>query len=428
MKAVSTIIGGILIILILISSLTLIYIIISNQNDLQQSVISEINEKINTPILNEVLINGEAYLITTKPTIISHIIYPNGSTREVNIPIHDKLLVKNILNNSKWAIIVTKEGYWINITYINNNDNTPSSINSLGVSGIKFYAPIPENNIYSSLYLAQPMSYFDYIFQGRIYFPEMTYLGVNNVTIALPYYNTTIIISSIGLPRPQGTPSYYRDNPYYMALIFPTGKLNINPTTINRWEYTYYYNGYERSVIIYYNKYYNVSYVPFILQITDDPYRLESLYADYVPIPKNYNCFPCLTAGFIVSAYFDGKQWHSHYYIFAIFPNVNPYKPWKIIINIYTNSSGNYVKVSAIQNGNYYEGNLWAPTNLHGWWTYGFVKSARLWPYDKFTNAFYFYLVIPEYMYFTDFGIFSYPIYVESISNAYSNYTFYTSI
>ncbi|MEM0373007.1 MAG: hypothetical protein QXV69_08480 [Sulfolobaceae archaeon] len=422
MKGVSTVIGSIIIILILISSLALVYIIINNQNNLQQDAINEINNAMNKPILNELLINGEPYIISTKSTILSYIIYPNNSIKKLDIPIQSRIPIKEILGNASWAILVTRDGYWINVTNIQQQGNQNDALRySLGFSDLKYYAPIPESNIYSSVYyyVSNSKTYFDYIFQGKIYYPEMTPLGINNITLALPYYNTSIIISSLGLPRTQSTPSYYMDEPYMLLLIFPTGRLSINPNQLNVWYSNQQDFGYEKSMIMYYNNYYNVTYWPFLIEIRDN-----TNFGYGIP---NNSCFHCLVIRFIVSAYFDGQERHSGYSIVAVFSKIYPYLPWKVNLYIFTNSTGNYLKVSAIQNGSFYNATLWAPINLKGYWEYGFVKTARLWPYDRFTNGFYFYLSIPAYYYINDFGIFSYPIYVESISNGYVKYSLKTN-
>ena len=70
-------------------------------------------------VLIESYANNETYVVTTSPIIITHVIYPNGTITNTSIVVKYAIPASTILSNQSWAVIVTNEGTWFNVTPIN---------------------------------------------------------------------------------------------------------------------------------------------------------------------------------------------------------------------------------------------------------------------------------------------------------------------
>jgi flagellin-like protein len=127
-KGVSSILGAIIFIQIVILSLI---ILLSTQQKFTtetEQVIQKLNYYSQNSPLEIVYKNGEYYVVSVSPNIIiTYLIYPGGKIikKEITLPIQ----VINILNGSKWVIAVTNDGTWYNITELDlGNSNSLSPI------------------------------------------------------------------------------------------------------------------------------------------------------------------------------------------------------------------------------------------------------------------------------------------------------------
>jgi len=127
-KGVSSILGAIIFIQIVILSLV---ILLSTQQKFTtetEQVIQKLNYYSQNSPLEIVYKNGEYYVVSVSPNIIiTYLIYPGGKIikKEITLPIQ----VINILNGSKWVIAVTNDGTWYNITELDlGNSNSLSPI------------------------------------------------------------------------------------------------------------------------------------------------------------------------------------------------------------------------------------------------------------------------------------------------------------
>jgi len=125
-KGVSSILGAIIFIQIVILSLV---ILLSTQQKFTtetEQVIQKLNYYSQNSPLEIVYKNGEYYVVSVSPNIIiTYLIYPGGKIikKEITLPIQ----VINILNGSKWVIAVTNDGTWYNITELDlGNSNSLS--------------------------------------------------------------------------------------------------------------------------------------------------------------------------------------------------------------------------------------------------------------------------------------------------------------
>jgi len=84
-------------------------------------------------LLYEAWDNGNTVLRAFQPLHITHIILPNGEVENTSLLLQNQMPINEILNGFSWAIIVTNQGTWYNITPIQLpgiiwNDAVPSKI------------------------------------------------------------------------------------------------------------------------------------------------------------------------------------------------------------------------------------------------------------------------------------------------------------
>ncbi|MEJ2774946.1 archaellin/type IV pilin N-terminal domain-containing protein [Sulfolobaceae archaeon RB850M] len=127
-KGVSSILGAIIFIQIVILSLVILLSIQQKFTTETEQVIQKLNYYSQNSPLEIVYKNGEYYVVSVSPNIIiTYLIYPGGKIikKEITLPIQ----VINILNGSKWVIAVTNDGTWYNITELDlGNSNSLSPI------------------------------------------------------------------------------------------------------------------------------------------------------------------------------------------------------------------------------------------------------------------------------------------------------------
>jgi hypothetical protein len=441
MNAVSSIIGGLILIIIIISSISLIYFIINSNNNLQNKFLNEIGKIIQYPILSELEINGQTYLVSTKPTIIKYLIFPNGSALPVNINLN-KIPVNLLLHNQPWVVVVTQEGIWINVTNINSYSQL-DNIYSIYLKKLLIPIPADPNLLYYNQQNQQ--YYFNYIISSKspTYPIITTPLGINNVTIPIPFQNLSLVISSLGIPRADAQPSWAFSPRYSFLIVFPVGSFNIIPTKPNQWQLISNNFLTVSGYVFFFNPYYNITYIPALVFIYDH----EEPYSYSPPAKKGLEIL------FLMSTYFDPKcsciyydpwqignselSYYHGYLIKAFFPQIDPYSSWKFKVEIFQNQSGNFVRIFAYQNGTWYQGNLYAPI---GWSKafgyeypiYGYSKVSKFWWFGKLAQNQNFYVSIPVQIWNPPFewtrsqrGPLTYPIYLESIQIQNMEYIFY---
>ncbi|MDT7875629.1 MAG: archaellin/type IV pilin N-terminal domain-containing protein, partial [Sulfolobaceae archaeon] len=140
-KGVSSILGAIIFIQIVILSLV---ILLSTQQKFTtetEQVIQKLNYYSQNSPLEIVYKNGEYYVVSVSPNIIiTYLIYPGGKIikKEITLPIQ----VINILNGSKWVIAVTNDGTWYNITELDLGDSNSLSPIIIGPAFTSYGEPV----------------------------------------------------------------------------------------------------------------------------------------------------------------------------------------------------------------------------------------------------------------------------------------------
>ena len=118
-KGISTIIGSIFLIQIITISVVLFLYVINNETYTVTHATKAFDNVSQFAVLMESYSNNKTYVITTSPIIITHVIYPNGTITNTSIAVKYTVPASTILGQQKWAVIVTNEGTWFNVTPIN---------------------------------------------------------------------------------------------------------------------------------------------------------------------------------------------------------------------------------------------------------------------------------------------------------------------
>ena len=117
-KGISSIIGAIIFLLIMVSTLEVALYIVQQQAGIgvrSAEYLQSINE---VPQIYEVYHEGVTELEATQPVLITHIILPNGEMLNTSILLQGAMSILNITQGKPWAIIVTSRGTWYNVTPI----------------------------------------------------------------------------------------------------------------------------------------------------------------------------------------------------------------------------------------------------------------------------------------------------------------------
>jgi len=140
-KGVSSILGAIIFIQIVILSLVILLSIQQKFTTETEQVIQKLNYYSQNSPLEIVYKNGEYYVVSVSPNIIiTYLIYPGGKIikKEITLPIQ----VINILNGSKWVIAVTNDGTWYNITELDLGDSNSLSPIIIGPAFTSYGEPV----------------------------------------------------------------------------------------------------------------------------------------------------------------------------------------------------------------------------------------------------------------------------------------------
>ena len=118
-KGLSSIIGAIIFILIFTIALVLIINLTINESNVSiHENQNGLNNVLGKPLLYEYFDKGVTYLVTTYPTVITYIYYPNGSFVSTHILVKERIPVLELLNGYPWTIVVTDQGVHYNVTLL----------------------------------------------------------------------------------------------------------------------------------------------------------------------------------------------------------------------------------------------------------------------------------------------------------------------
>lgn len=127
MRGISSIIGALIFLQILLISLVLIVHFQNNEDKITISTVQRFHDLEEVSPIMEFGQNSTIYLYSLYPIEITHIIYPNGEIINKNMTL-TVTPVEEILNDHKWAVIITNQGTWFNVTDLSNLLTNPSVI------------------------------------------------------------------------------------------------------------------------------------------------------------------------------------------------------------------------------------------------------------------------------------------------------------
>ena len=118
-KGISTILGTAIFIQILVVALALAVLLVVHQTATTVKSEQNLHSLAQHAMIIESYENNQTYLVATSPFVITHVIYPNGTVTNDNITVKYSIPASKILGKEKWAVIVTNEGTWFNISVLN---------------------------------------------------------------------------------------------------------------------------------------------------------------------------------------------------------------------------------------------------------------------------------------------------------------------
>jgi len=117
-KGISSILGALIFLQILLISMLLIIHVINNETNITLKSVQRIQALSEYAPISENVENDTTYLYSTSTFTITHVIYPNGEIKNTSILVKNKVPVSQILNGFPWAIIVTSQGTWYNVSLL----------------------------------------------------------------------------------------------------------------------------------------------------------------------------------------------------------------------------------------------------------------------------------------------------------------------
>ena len=118
MKGISNIIGTVFFLLIAISVFSLFIFIANEQLFATEKSLQTYNKLAQHSLFLISYKKNITYLVVTSPVKITYIIYPNGTIKKTDIFIQSQIPLENITGNQKWAVVVTDQGTWYNISNV----------------------------------------------------------------------------------------------------------------------------------------------------------------------------------------------------------------------------------------------------------------------------------------------------------------------
>ena len=115
---ISTIFGTIFFLIIVVAVFAVFLFELNKQTDTTIRSMYAYNRMAQHALFALAFNKNITYLVVTSPVNITYIIYPNGSVIQTYIQVHSMIPIKNITENQKWAVIVTNQGTWYNVSNI----------------------------------------------------------------------------------------------------------------------------------------------------------------------------------------------------------------------------------------------------------------------------------------------------------------------
>ena len=122
-KAISTILGALIFLQILLISMVLVIYVVNNETNVTLKGVQRVQALSEYAPITEDVENNVTYLYSTSPFAITHVIYPDGEIINTTIEVKNRMPVSQILNGSPWAIIITSQGTWYNVTLLGGSDS-----------------------------------------------------------------------------------------------------------------------------------------------------------------------------------------------------------------------------------------------------------------------------------------------------------------
>lgn len=127
-KGISSILGALIFLQILLISLILVIHVIDNETNTTLKSLHRVQALSEYAPISETVENNVTYLYSTSTFTITHVVYPNGEIVNASISVDDKYPVSQILNGSPWAIVITSQGTWYNVSLLGGGNGDPSII------------------------------------------------------------------------------------------------------------------------------------------------------------------------------------------------------------------------------------------------------------------------------------------------------------
>ena len=122
-KGISSILGALIFLQILLISLLLVIHVLDSETNVTLRSVQRIQALSEYAPITETVENNITYLYSTSPFEITHVIYPDGEIVNITIPVRNEIPASQILNGNPWAIIVTSQGTWYNVTLLGGSDS-----------------------------------------------------------------------------------------------------------------------------------------------------------------------------------------------------------------------------------------------------------------------------------------------------------------
>jgi len=122
-KAISTILGALIFLQILLISMVLVIYVVNNETNVTLKGVQRVQALSEYAPITEDVENNVTYLYSTSPFTITHVIYPDGEIVNTTIEVKNRVPIPQILNGSQWAVIITSQGTWYNVTLLGGSDS-----------------------------------------------------------------------------------------------------------------------------------------------------------------------------------------------------------------------------------------------------------------------------------------------------------------
>ncbi|BBG27772.1 hypothetical protein IC007_2326 [Sulfuracidifex tepidarius] len=216
-RAISGILGGLILITILVGSLSLLMTLEREQSSVFAGQQSSVSKTLEFSPLVEVYSQGEPLLMSSsgEPLYVKYLIFPDGEVKSVNVEISSKPLpVSSLVNNyNGWFIAVTNDGEEYNVSDYPLQDPSDASLNGgIGIThaiSLKNFSDTQE--VYNIIDEASSLPFHD-VSGAEVVTQQAdgtNYLGLSNVTLiyTFPKNNLTLCIGMYFFENGEPAPS-----------------------------------------------------------------------------------------------------------------------------------------------------------------------------------------------------------------------------